>query len=107
MKWFQIFAGALLLIVLAGFYIQSKTGQVHDTVYGLCATTRTGEPFGHVQERAKERELTFTKVSAPGRVPEEHRAALEGWGERYGCTVRVKDGRVVDTTFGALPREDG
>lgn len=103
MKWFMIFAGALLLIIAAGLHIQRDIAQTRERVFGLCLTTRTGEPWPRVKARAEERGLFFEKSSPAAQVPEEFLTTAEAMGERYGCTVRVRDDRVVDTRTGQLP----
>lgn len=103
MKWFKIFAGAVALVVIAGLYIQRKTTEAHDLVAGLCKTTRTGELWPQVQARGAQRDLHFEKVSRSAQTPEEFLTSHQAMGKRYGCVVRVKDGRVVDTRFNDLP----
>ena len=104
MRFLYVFIGGLLVLIGAVAWIFWSIDDARESTYALCNATRIGEPVTHVADRAQERGLALEKISG-SKQPEEHAAVAEAMRRRFGCTVVVKDGRVIDKRFGELPAE--
>jgi hypothetical protein len=93
----------LLALLAAGAWLRSSLVADRDAFHAFCNATRRAEPWPAVQARAAEHGWSFVPQSPSSQEPKEYLAAVEVFGYRLGCTVVVKDGRVVDTRYGELP----
>jgi hypothetical protein len=95
----------LAALLGAGWWLRGNLVGDRDAFHAFCNATRRAEPWPAVQQRAAAKGWSFVPQSPAGKVPQEFLAAVEVWGYRAGCTVVVKDGRVVETRYGELPAE--
>jgi hypothetical protein len=94
---------ALVALLAAGAWVRSSLIADRDAFHAFCNATRRAEPWSAVQARAAEHGWSFVPQSPSGQEPKEYLAQVELFGYRLGCTVVVKDGRVVDVRYGELP----
>lgn len=97
-------AGLVALLVVGG-WLRSRLVDDRDAFHAFCNATRRAEPWTAVQARAAQHGWSFGPQSPSNREPKEYLSAVDVFGYRLGCTVVVKDGRVVETRYGELPAD--
>lgn len=102
-SFFRFALFGLVPLALAAVWLRGSIVQERDDFIAFCRATRRAEPWPQVQARAAAKGWDFVAQSPAGKVPAEYLTSTEIFGYRLGCTVVVKDGRVVDTRDGELP----
>lgn len=102
-KFLNVLILGVLVLGGAVVWISWSVDSARTATQTLCSVTRPGEPLSQVSERAREHGLTLQRQSAPGAVPEEHLAESSSMSRRFGCTLVVQGGRVIDKRAGELP----
>lgn len=104
MRFLKVFIAGIVLLVGIVLWIFSSVGEARANVDTLCNTTRYGEPWPLVEQRGRERGLTFEKVSSSRAKGEQHRTWTDAMGRRFGCTITLDErGRVIEKHASELP----
>lgn len=104
-SFFRLALLGLVPLALGAVWLRSAIVKERDDFLAFCRATRRAEPWEQVQARAAAKGFGFVQQSRTGAVPQEYLSSTAIFGYRLGCTVVVKDGRVVETRDGELPAE--
>jgi hypothetical protein len=100
LKWAAV---GLVPMLVGAAWLRTSLVRERDRFVAFCSATRRAEPWDAVEARAARGGWAVVPQSPAAAEPRAYLVSADVLGYRLGCTVVVRDGRVVEARASELP----